>query len=88
MFPAPELLRSSKTSVHVDNWSLGCIIYYLCFKQQPFTTKENVLKGKYRIPKNEYSNQILDIMRMSLKINVNKRLTINQIINYFNRLDF
>ena len=59
----------------------------MCFKKQPFKTKENIINGKYRIPKNcKFSSKILDLIRMCLKINPNERLDIHLIIKYFKKL--
>ena len=42
MYLPPEILESNNTFVieqKTDSWSLGVIIYYLCFKEFPYKGK-------------------------------------------------
>ena len=36
LYMAPELVKHTKYSEKVDVWSLGCCLYYLCTKKDPF----------------------------------------------------
>ena len=55
MFRAPEMLdlyKNYKIDHITDIWSLGCILYMLCFNQHPFEQddKDKIIRGDFQIP--------------------------------------
>lgn len=62
----------------VDVWSLGCILYTLMFKCQPFQEAEKltIISGQYDLPKGAeelYSEKLLDLMRLMLTPDPSRR---------------
>ena len=64
-YSAPELLQEKIVfSSKVDIWSLGCCLYYLCTKKDPFEghspqeTKQLILSGRLEKP-NDYLAPIM-----------------------------
>ena len=82
-------------SEKVDIWSLGCILYTMVFKEQPFMNaqKPEIINGNYNFPKEEqklYSEKFLDLIRVMLTPNPNNRPNILQIMewtNYWNETE-
>ena len=73
MYRPPEMVDeygSFPVNEKVDIWALGCILYAILFKQQPFqdAQKLTIIKGDYYIPKeaNNYSEKIFDFIRWML----------------------
>ena len=55
MYRAPEMVdlyRNQEVGVKVDVWSLGCILYALCFRDHPFAEESSlqILNAAYSIP--------------------------------------
>ena len=55
MYRAPEMVdmyRNQEVGVKVDVWSLGCILYSLCFREHPFAEESSlqILNAAYTIP--------------------------------------
>ena len=82
-------------SEKVDIWSLGCILYTMVFKEQPFMNaqKPEIINGNYNFPEEEqklYSEKFLDLIRVMLTPNPNNRPNIIQIMewtNYWNETE-
>ena len=82
-------------SEKVDIWSLGCVLYTIVFKEQPFINaqKLEIINGNYNFPKDEqklYSEKFLDLIRVMLTPNPNNRPSVLQIMewtNYWNDTD-
>ena len=47
-----DLYRNQEVGVKVDVWSLGCILYALCFRDHPFADESSlqILNAAYSIP--------------------------------------
>ena len=76
-------------SEKVDIWSLGCILYTMVFKEQPFfnAQKLEIINGNYNFPQDEqklYSEKFLDLIRVMLTPNPNKRPNLMQIMEWTN----
>ena len=82
-------------SEKVDIWSLGCVLYTMVFKEQPFINaqKLEIINGNYNFPKEEqklYSEKFLDLIRVMLTPNPNNRPNVMQIMewtNYWNDIE-
>ena len=82
-------------SEKVDVWSLGCVLYTIAFKEQPFfnAQKLEIINGNYNFPKDEqklYSEKFLDLIRVMLTPNPNNRPSVMQIMewtNYWNETE-
>ena len=76
-------------SEKVDIWSLGCVLYTMVFKEQPFINaqKLEIINGNYNFPKEEqklYSEKFLDLIRVMLTPNPNNRPNVIQIMEWTN----
>ena len=97
-YRAPEMCnRYSQfvVSEKVDIWSLGCVLYTMVFKEQPFINaqKLEIINGNYNFPKDEqklYSEKFLDLIRVLLTPNPDNRPNVLQVMewtNYWNDVD-
>ena len=97
-YRAPEMCDrygEYTVSEKVDIWSLGCVLYTMVFKEQPFmdAQKLEIINGNYNFPKDEeklYSEKFLDLIRVMLTPNPNNRPNIIQIMewtNYWNETE-
>ena len=73
----------------VDIWSLGCVLYTMIFKEQPFMNaqKLEIINGNYNFPKDEqklYSEKFLDLIRAMLTPNPDERPNILQVMEWTN----
>ena len=97
-YRAPEMCDrygEYTVSEKVDIWALGCVLYTMVFKEQPFMNaqKLEIINGNYNFPKDEqklYSEKFLDLIRVMLTPNPNNRPNILQIMewtNYWNETE-
>jgi serine/threonine protein kinase len=66
----------------VDIWALGCILYTLIYKKHPFqdAQKLTIINAHYFCPETNYSEKLLDLTRLMLTPNPEKRPDIKKII--------
>ena len=91
-YRAPEMCdRYGENIVNekVDIWSLGCVLYTMVFKEQPFMNaqKLEIINGNYNFPRDEqklYSEKFLDLIRVMLTPNPNDRPNVIQIMEWTN----
>ena len=91
-YRAPEMCdRYGENIVNekVDIWSLGCVLYTMVFKEQPFmnSQKLEIINGNYNFPRDEqklYSEKFLDLIRVMLTPNPNDRPNVIQIMEWTN----
>ena len=91
-YRAPEMCdRYSEyiVSEKVDIWSLGCVLYTMVFKEQPFfnSQKLEIINVNYNFPKDKQklcSEKFLDLIRVMLTPNPNNRPTVLQIMEWTN----
>ena len=97
-YRAPEMCDrygEHVVSEKVDIWALGCVLYTMVFKEQPFMNaqKLEIINGNYNFPKDEqklYSEKFLDLIRVMLTPNPDNRPDILKIMewtNYWNDID-
>ena len=97
-YRAPEMCDrygEYTVSEKVDIWSLGCVLYTMVFKEQPFMNaqKLEIINGNYNFPEEEqklYTEKFLDLIRVMLTPNPNNRPNILQIMewtNYWNETE-
>ena len=91
MYRPPEMVDeygSLPVNEKVDIWALGCILYAILFKQQPFqdAQKLTIIKGDYYIPKEakNYSEKIFDFIRWMLTPDPRQRPSAKDIIQSIN----
>ena len=89
MYRPPEMVDEYgefPVNEKVDIWALGCILYAILFKQQPFqdAQKLTIIKADYYIPKEakNYSNKIFDFIRLMLTPDPRIRPSAKDIVNY------
>ena len=83
---APEILKSGKFSSKSDIWSLGILIYYLCFKEYPFNGKNKVIVYNEIISGKKLKligdKDLDDLMNKMLKIDINQRISWEDYFNH------
>ncbi len=86
---SPEVLKGEKylISTKSDIWSLGIIIYYMLFKEFPYTinNKNNAQEIEIEINnklKQIYEVKLNDLMNKMLVININKRISWEEYFQY------
>ena len=91
MYRPPEMVDeygSFPVNEKADIWALGCILYAILFKQQPFqdAQKLTIIKGDYYIPKQakNYSEKVFDFIRLMLTPDPRIRPSAKQIVDYIN----
>ena len=91
MYRPPEMVDEYSNYIvneKVDIWALGCILFTILFKQQPFqdAQKLTIASADFYIPKEatKYSEKIFDFIRLMLTPNPNNRPNINQVLQYIN----
>lgn len=93
MYRPPEMLDMySKFPVNsqVDVWMLGCILYTLTFKKHPFMNVEKltIINAFYYIPEqHNYSEKLVDFIRLLLTPNPVERPNIKTVISYIQKWD-
>ncbi|CAD8146182.1 unnamed protein product [Paramecium pentaurelia] len=75
-YRAPEITQNRAYSSQCDVWSLGCLFYYMLFKQERNHMDQLV------IPQNHnYDDQIIKILERMLEKNEKKRITLANLQN-------
>ena len=86
-YASPEVWNDNPYSYKSDLWSIGCVIYELCALRPPFQGKdldelyENVCRGEPERINKMYSNDLWDMIKMLLQVDVNKRVDCNKFLN-------
>ena len=83
---APEILKGQIKSNNSDIWSLGIIIYYICFKKYPFTGN-NDFQLIQSIESNNKLNKINDedlndLVSKMLKVDFHERISWEKYFNH------
>ena len=87
-YTAPEILKGEKYDEKCDLWSLGIIIYVLCFKKYPYNGQNEIAilnqikKLGQNILKKTDNNDLDDLLSKLLKENPNERITWKEYYNH------
>lgn len=92
MYRPPEMCDQYckyKVNEKVDIWMLGCILYTLMYKKQPFADAQKlaIINAHYYTPEIQYSEKLLDFMRLMLTPNPEKRPDIKKVIQIVQNWD-
>jgi serine/threonine protein kinase len=77
----------------VDVWSLGCCLYYLCTKKDPFEgrnpaeIKSNIMYGRLEKYTTKFDPVIKALINKCLEKDENKRLDAKAMLEYQNQLE-
>ncbi|KAI8886614.1 Pkinase-domain-containing protein [Backusella circina FSU 941] len=81
-YAAPEILRGENyTGPPQDIWACGILLFTLIYRETPFYNIEEIMQGELRVPF-VLSEDSLDLIKKMLERNVEKRLTIDQILEH------
>lgn len=85
LFRPPEMCdqySKHKVNEKVDIWALGCILYTLIYKRHPFqdSQKLTIINAHYYCPEVNYSEKMIDLIRVMLSPNPEKRPEIKKIL--------
>ena len=92
-YMAPEILNNEEYNKGIDIWALGILLYELCHGYSPFNNENNNKKNKINIIekkikesnfiiKDELSFECKDLINKCLIKDLNKRITIEDIIKH------
>ena len=92
-YMAPEILNNEEYNKGIDIWALGILLYELCHGYSPFNNETNNKKNKINIIekkikestfkiKDELSFECKDLIKKCLIKDLNKRITIEDIIKH------
>ena len=87
---APEILAGKPYNNKIDLWSLGIMIYQLCFKEIPFYGKKlNEIKNEIanykqfkKLKHEHYDKNLQDLIYCLLEIDDNKRISWEEYFNH------
>ena len=83
---SPEILNGEDNNNKCDIWSLGIIIYFMLFKEYPYTGKNEILLIKDIMSnknlKLSEDNNLNDLINKMLKINANERISWEEYFNH------
>ena len=88
LFNAPEILQKKNFNEECDLWSLGVIIYVLCFKNHPYkgVTEDAIIKNIKKEGQKNLGNtgnkNLDDLIRKLLVVDPQKRLTWKEYFNH------
>lgn len=88
IYLSPEIIHQRPYNYKTDIWSLGVVLYELCALKPPFMVGNNdkralerkIKEGKFRDLPPVYSEELKELVRSLLVLDVNKRPNINQIL--------
>ncbi|KAI9354000.1 kinase-like domain-containing protein [Pilaira anomala] len=79
-YAAPEILKGqSYTGPPQDIWACGTLLYTLIYRENPFYNIDEIMEHELRIPF-VLSEESVDLVRKMLERDVEKRLTIDQVL--------
>ena len=91
LYQAPEIVRRENYNEKCDMWSMGVILFYMCYMIQPFRpekdldeweVEKNILTCNYKFPEEPYvCDEIKNLIRRMLEQDVNKRMSSEELIN-------
>ena len=78
-YMSPEICAAERYTLHSDIWSLGCVIYELCARTQPFNAKthfhliQKIKEGRIDPLPSIYSQELQNVVKSCLSVNPLKR---------------
>ena len=85
-YASPEVWKEEPYSYKSDLWSIGCVIYELCELHPPFKGKDldelfdDVCRGEPKRINKVYSNELWNMIKMLLQVDVDKRVDCNMFL--------
>ena len=86
-YMSPEICAAERYTLHSDIWSLGCVMYELCARTQPFNAKthfhliQKIKEGRVDPLPNVYSQELQNVIKSCLNINPLKRPDTASLLN-------
>ncbi|KAF2183012.1 Pkinase-domain-containing protein [Zopfia rhizophila CBS 207.26] len=81
-YAAPEVLAGkSYRGKEQDVWALGILLYTIVYKENPFYSIDEIMDHDLRVPY-IMSEESIDLIRLMLDRNVEKRITISQVLEH------
>jgi len=87
------ILENKEFDGKVDIWSLGCCLYYLYTKNDPFEgkspaiIKNNILNESIMKHNNKIDAIIRDLLSITLRVNVDERPDAAELMEHLNDLE-
>ena len=84
---SPEICAAERYTLHSDIWSLGCVMYELCARTQPFNAKthfhliQKIKEGRVDPLPSVYSHELQNVIKSCLNINPLKRPDTASLLN-------
>ena len=78
-YMSPEICAAERYTLHSDIWSLGCVMYELCARTQPFNAKthfhliQKIKEGRIDPLPSIYSSELQNTIKSCLNVNPLKR---------------
>ncbi|KAG2235670.1 hypothetical protein INT48_008546 [Thamnidium elegans] len=81
-YAAPEILKGQTyTGPPQDIWACGTLLYTLIYRENPFYNIDEIMEHELRIPF-VLSEDSVDLIRQMLERDIEKRLTIHQVLDH------
>ena len=86
-YMSPEICAAERYTLHSDIWSLGCVMYELCARTQPFNAKthlhliQKIKEGRVDPLPSIYSHELQTVIKSCLNINPLKRPDTASLLN-------
>ena len=86
-YMSPEICAAERYTLHSDIWSLGCVMYELCARTQPFNAKthfhliQKIKEGRVDPLPSVYSHELQNVIKSCLNINPLKRPDTASLLN-------
>jgi protein-serine/threonine kinase len=81
-YAAPEVLQGRQyTGLEQDVWALGILLYTIVYKENPFYSVDEIMDHDLRVPY-VMSTTSIDLIRRCLDRDVEKRITIQGILDH------
>ena len=86
-YMSPEICAAERYTLHSDIWSLGCVIYELCARTQPFNARshfhliQKIKDGRIDPLPSVYSPELQSAIKSCLNVNPLKRPDTSSLLN-------
>ena len=86
-YMSPEICAAERYTLHSDIWSLGCVMYELCARTQPFNAKthfhliQKIKEGRIEPLPSIYSSELQNTIKSCLNVNPLKRPDTASLLN-------